>query len=174
MSSAIPWDLLEQQYESDKRYASLKQELFDSNKSKLNKHCNIESFLFNPEIKFESLQNYNATTHQQPANLQASYWSWLSNPFTTSSSSSSLDQKPPECYRNSLELMQLFMDEVSHLLNYEMPYDASLVSVLTASNDAYVLRDGANDYKQVWPGVDVKYLDRGHVSAYLFDQSVYR
>lgn len=71
--------------------------------------------------------------------------------------------------------MALLMDDCTHLLNYDMPFDTSLVSVLTATDDAYVLRDGLNDFNSIWPGSHVEYLaDKGHVSAFLFAQQKYR
>jgi hypothetical protein len=44
------------------------------------------------------------------------------------------------------EFMHLLMDECTHLLNYDVPVDTSLIRVVSAKNDAYVLRDGVNNF----------------------------
>lgn len=49
--------------------------------------------------------------------------------------------------------MQLLMDECTHLINFDKPYDVNLVRVLSAKNDAYVLRDGVHDFHSIWPGI---------------------
>ncbi len=51
-----------------------------------------------------------------------------------------------------LEFMHLLMDECTHLLHYDIPVDTSLVHVIAAKDDAYVLRDGVNDFNSIWPG----------------------
>ncbi len=48
--------------------------------------------------------------------------------------------------------MQLLMDECTHLLNFDKPFDTSLVNVISATNDAYVLRDGVHHFHTIWPG----------------------
>jgi hypothetical protein len=49
------------------------------------------------------------------------------------------------------EFMHLLMDECTHMLNFDMPIDTSLVKVVAAKDDAYVLRDGVNDFQSIWP-----------------------
>ncbi len=51
-----------------------------------------------------------------------------------------------------IEFMHLLMDECTHLLNYDVPVDKQLIKVISAKNDAYILRDGVNDFNSVWPG----------------------
>ena len=45
--------------------------------------------------------------------------------------------------------MTLLMDECTHLINYDIPYDTSLVRVIAAKDDAYILRDGVNDFNSI-------------------------
>ena len=45
------------------------------------------------------------------------------------------------------------MDECTGMINYDKPIDTSLVRVLTAKDDAYVLRDGVHDFETIWPGI---------------------
>ncbi len=72
------------------------------------------------------------------------------------------------------EFMTLLMDECTHLINYDIPYDTSLVRVIAAKDDAYILRDGVNDFNSIWPGSTVEYIDEGHVSAFVRGQSKFR
>ena len=51
-----------------------------------------------------------------------------------------------------LEFMHLLMDECTHLVNFDVPIDTNLVNVIAANDDAYVLRDGVNDFNSIWPG----------------------
>jgi hypothetical protein len=37
-------------------------------------------------------------------------------------------------------------------LHYDIPIDTSLIHVIAAKDDAYVLRDGVNDFNSIWPG----------------------
>ena len=57
-----------------------------------------------------------------------------------------------------LEFMHILMDECTHLVNYDIPFDTSMVHILTADDDAYVLRDGVNDFKSIWSGVYLAYI----------------
>jgi hypothetical protein len=52
-----------------------------------------------------------------------------------------------------LNFMQLLMDECTHLLNFDKPIDPSLVYIIAAINDAYILRDGVHDFNTIWPGI---------------------
>ena len=51
-----------------------------------------------------------------------------------------------------LEFMHLLMDECTHMINFDVPVDTSLIKILSAKDDAYVLRDGVSDFKSIWPG----------------------
>ena len=72
------------------------------------------------------------------------------------------------------EFMTLLMDECTHLINYDKPFDSSLVRVISAKDDAYILRDGVNDFNSIWPGSTVEYIDEGHVSAFIRGQPKFR
>lgn len=45
---------------------------------------------------------------------------------------------------------------------------------MCAKDDAYVPRDGCSSLEEVWPGANVKYVDAGHVSAYILYQKLIR
>lgn len=45
---------------------------------------------------------------------------------------------------------------------------------MTATDDAYVPREGITDIRDIWKGAEVRYLNAGHVGAYLLHQNVFR
>lgn len=70
--------------------------------------------------------------------------------------------------------MRGIMDECTHLKNFEVPVDTELIIAVCARNDAYVPRDGCMSLEKIWPGAEIRYIDAGHVSAYLLHQKVFR
>ncbi|XP_014614166.1 PREDICTED: uncharacterized protein C4orf29 isoform X1 [Polistes canadensis] len=76
--------------------------------------------------------------------------------------------------REALQFMRGIMDECTHLKNFEVPVDTELIIAVCARNDAYVPRDTCMSLEQIWPGVEIRYIDAGHVSAYLLHQKVFR
>ncbi|NXE49161.1 ABD18 protein, partial [Turnix velox] len=55
-----------------------------------------------------------------------------------------------------------------------VPVDPSLIIVVQAKEDAYIPRTGVRGLQEIWPGCEIRYLDGGHVSAYLFKQGLFR
>lgn len=76
--------------------------------------------------------------------------------------------------REALQFMRGMMDECTHLKNFSVPYDTSLITAVCAKDDAYVPREGCSSLEDIWPGADVKYIDAGHVSAYVLYQKLIR
>ncbi|XP_031626308.1 protein ABHD18 [Contarinia nasturtii] len=76
--------------------------------------------------------------------------------------------------REALQFMRGMMDECTHLKNFSVPYDTSLITAVCAKDDAYVPRDGCSSLEDIWPGAEIKYLDAGHVSAYVLYQKLIR
>lgn len=76
--------------------------------------------------------------------------------------------------REALQFMRGMMDECTHLKNFSVPFDTSLIIAVCARDDAYVPRDGCSSLEDIWPGAEVKYLDAGHVSAYVLHQKLFR
>lgn len=70
--------------------------------------------------------------------------------------------------------MRGIMDECTHLRNFSVPFDTSLVIAICAKADGYVPREGCSDLEEVWPGSTVRYIDAGHVSAYVRHQKMFR
>lgn len=76
--------------------------------------------------------------------------------------------------REALQFMRGMMDECTHLKNFAVPYDTSLITAVCAKDDAYVPREGCSSLEDIWPGAEVKYIDAGHVSAYVLYQKLIR
>lgn len=76
--------------------------------------------------------------------------------------------------RESLRFMKGVMDECTHVANFSVPVDPTLIIVVQAKEDAYVPRTGVRSLQEIWPGCEVRYMDGGHVSAYLFKQGLFR
>ncbi|XP_053559623.1 protein ABHD18 isoform X1 [Bombina bombina] len=85
------------------------------------------------------------------------------------------DEKKREALqRESLLFMKGVMDECTHVANFSVPLDPSLIIVVQAKKDAYVPRVGVRSLQEIWPGCEIRYLDGGHISAYLFKQGLFR
>ncbi|KAI5642549.1 abhydrolase domain containing 18 domain-containing protein [Phthorimaea operculella] len=76
--------------------------------------------------------------------------------------------------REALQFMRGVMDECTHLSNFTIPFDTSLIIAVCAKHDAYVPRDDVGTLEEIWPGAEVRYVDAGHVSAYILHQSLFR
>uniref|UniRef100_A0A182Y4L2 Uncharacterized protein n=1 Tax=Anopheles stephensi TaxID=30069 RepID=A0A182Y4L2_ANOST len=76
--------------------------------------------------------------------------------------------------REALQFMRGMMDECTHLKNFSVPYDTSLIIAICAKDDAYIPRDGCTSLEDIWPGAEIRYLDAGHVSAYVLHQKLFR
>lgn len=76
--------------------------------------------------------------------------------------------------QQALSFMNGIMDEVTHLKNYPVPVDTSLVIAVCAEDDAYVPLKGMSKLDEVWPGAQVRYVKGGHVRAYVQYQKNFR
>ncbi|XP_014478918.1 PREDICTED: uncharacterized protein C4orf29 homolog isoform X2 [Dinoponera quadriceps] len=74
----------------------------------------------------------------------------------------------------ALQFMRGIMDECTHLKNFEVPIDTELIIAVCAKDDAYVPRDHCMSLETIWPGIEIRYIDAGHVSAYILHQKVFR
>jgi len=78
-------------------------------------------------------------------------------------------------HREAIQFMRGIMDEATHLKNYDVPYDPSLIIIVAAEMDAYQPREGIMALPDIWPGSEIRYIKHaGHVSSYLFKQDVFR
>ena len=87
--------------------------------------------------RFENLQRSPQNKYIWPFEQDSDFWN-----LTTFITPSVRDRGLIEVF----EFMHLLMDECTHLLNYDTPVDTSLIRVVSAKDDAYVLRDGVNNF----------------------------
>ena len=88
---------------------------------------------------------------------------------------SDASDSPDSLHREAVYFMRGIMDECTHLRNYDVPYDPSLVYIVVAENDAYQPREGISALPDLWPGANMRYIEgQGHVASYLFKQNVFR
>ncbi|XP_037531369.1 protein ABHD18 [Nematolebias whitei] len=80
----------------------------------------------------------------------------------------------PSLHSESISFMKGVMDECTHMANFSVPVDTNLIIVVQAKEDAYVPRTGVLSLQEIWPGCEVRFLNGGHISAYLFKQNVFR
>lgn len=76
--------------------------------------------------------------------------------------------------RESLQFMRGVMDECTHLKNFSVPLDTELIISVCAKDDGYIPREDCTSLEEIWPGAEVRYLDAGHVSAYVLHQKIFR
>ena len=71
------------------------------------------------------------------------------------------------------DMMRLLMDEFTSLHNYSRPIESNITNALfiACTKDGYVLHDGIPHMSDIWPGCHIRYIPRGHISAFLFNQS---
>lgn len=74
----------------------------------------------------------------------------------------------------ALNFMRGIMDECTHLGNFTAPVDPSLSIVVSAKHDAYVPRNGIKSIGDLWKGCEVRYIDAGHITAFLFNHGMFR
>jgi len=78
-------------------------------------------------------------------------------------------------HREAVYFMRGIMDECTHLRNYDVPFDPSLIHIVVAEHDGYYPREGMAALPDLWPGAKVQYIQgKGHVSSYLTKQNVFR
>ncbi|CAF4273183.1 unnamed protein product, partial [Rotaria sordida] len=71
------------------------------------------------------------------------------------------------------DMMRLLMNEFTSLYNYSRSVQSNISNAMfiACTHDGYVLRDGIPHMNDVWPGIHIRYIPHGHVSAFLFNQS---
>lgn len=151
MAQAINWKQLREQYESMEEY---KTQVWDLVRS--------------PEFELRGLSGAADNMFLQDSFLSPSSRLQLSH-FRNSTSSSQ--------QRTNIEafiFMRGLMDECTHLGNYSIPVDTELIEMVAAEYDAYQPRRGVTPLNQLWPGSKIRYVKKGHVSSYLFNQSAFR
>ena len=94
--------------------------------------------------------------------------SWIVN-------SKSLTKQTGKAMQNeALDFMRGVMDECTHLYNFSVPVDPSLIIIVLAKKDAYVPTDAVLSLQEHWKGAEVRHVDTGHIGAFLFKQLEFR
>ncbi|XP_022099609.1 protein ABHD18-like [Acanthaster planci] len=80
-----------------------------------------------------------------------------------------------EALRNeALQFMKGVMDAATFVGNFSKPVDPELVLTVLANQDAYIPWYQMPSLKELWPGMEVRYVNSGHVAAILFKQHHFR
>jgi len=74
----------------------------------------------------------------------------------------------------AFNFMRGLMDECTHLGNYSVPVDADIIEIVAAKYDAYQPRRGVKPLNELWQGSNIRFLEDGHVSSYIFRQNLFR
>lgn len=165
MSGAIPWNLLETQYTSDHVY---KEEICELVKSSEENDAFLAGCHFAHNYP-KSLEHMKKLEDEQSRNLGSLL-------FKEKQSVQKIVQPSKNHYlkQETLSFMHGIMDQCTHLGNFSVPVDPSLSIIIAAQKDGYVLRDGIQALPDIWPGCEVRYLNCGHIAAFLFNQGVFR
>ncbi|XP_049817642.1 protein ABHD18 isoform X2 [Aethina tumida] len=186
MSESIDWDMLQDQYYSDAKYSKT-----------LSKICKIVddpfacSLMRSPELtaNFEECKNSYVTPYEMMSIIktgemcsEVAYKPSLVakvNPvknllkdttFALSKRANDMKQRDKE----ALWFMRGMMDECTHLKNFSVPVDTSLIISICAQADGYVPRQGVSRLEDIWPGATVNYVESGHVGAYIWYRKLFR
>lgn len=203
MSQSINWDVLETQYFADGNYRERLSKMVtvvdDAFKAG---QCFVKNFMKSvQELKrdIKEMENFTCTASSKDVNLEVirnlsktveeSTFLYESSKSNTQLPSSALNKLNEICIEKheqtnakrinwweheALQFMRGMMDECTHLKNFSVPYDTSLIIAICAKEDAYVPREGCASLEEIWPGAEIRYLDAGHVSAYVKHQKIFR
>lgn len=198
MTGAIPWHFLEKQYSTLSGYREeiIKMVQSEENAFKAGVEFaqNFEELSVSPpsakSTNHENGQIFNPTKPTESNNsllgsIQLPSFSYPSSllsvrggglPFLTKFLRNDTNETTTEAIRKeAVQFMRGIMDECTHLKNFDIPYDPSLIYIVVAEKDAYQPREGVSALPDIWPGAKLRYIhDQGHVSSYLFKQDVFR
>ncbi|XP_015600602.1 protein ABHD18 isoform X5 [Cephus cinctus] len=169
MSASINWELLESQYFSNKEYQNdlaKMVKIIDQDDAFLAgqhfaKHYPESMFRVNQLKREVKVLDGDAKGDSNSQNNNADR--------TTNNNQSNKWRE-----REALQFMRGMMDECTHLSNFEVPVDTELIIAVCARDDAYVPREGCMSLQDIWPGAEIRFIDAGHVTAYLLHQKLFR
>lgn len=133
----------------------------NNSEKKFKKHTDNESEL----TKKQQLAEENAVARLFLVNL-------IANKLKNVQSDNTKNKNSRE--QEALQFMRGIMDECTHLQNFEVPVDTELIIAVCARDDAYVPRDDCVGLEKIWPKADIRFVDAGHVSAYVLYQKMFR
>ncbi|XP_030746322.1 protein ABHD18 isoform X2 [Sitophilus oryzae] len=198
MSESIDWDMLQNQYFNEKLYC---EELSKSCKvvddpfaCSLTKNITDDYAIQYEQDIIEDLKSSYATPHEILNNLKITVSQSDCKAMDYKSTNEKSSFKPTmdsikkiTIFKPSPKVVQMkrratealwfmrgMMDECTHLKNFSVPVDTSLIISITAQTDGYVPRKGVSRLDEIWPGATVKYLNCGHVGAYIWYRNIFR
>ncbi|XP_073843144.1 protein ABHD18 [Musca autumnalis] len=186
MSQSINWDMLETQYYSDGKYrerlskmVTVIDDAFTAGQTFI-KNFNQSLIELKKDIKFtQMMQSEKLSGIEGNLKLNSDETNSLTKLMELilpkPSSEEKIDITKINWWeREALQFMRGMMDECTHLKNFSVPKETSLIIAVCAKDDAYVPRDGCTSLEEIWPGAEIRYLDAGHVSAYVLHQKLFR
>ncbi|XP_040274369.1 protein ABHD18 isoform X2 [Bufo bufo] len=196
LSRAVNWKELEKQY--------CTQSVYEEEIMHLLEYCGTDSFKMGQDFVKNSPNSVDSLTHLKLAasifRLNRTQKPLSAEPIQASTNNELMFQSDPKgtyigqavngglnthlkreqakrseaLQKESLLFMKGVMDECTHVANFSVPVDPTLITVVQAKEDAYVPRVGVRSLQEIWPGCEVRYIEGGHVSAYLFKQGLFR
>ncbi|XP_041053523.1 protein ABHD18 isoform X4 [Carcharodon carcharias] len=119
-------------------------------------------------ILLQGTSNTGCLNHQMSSTSTSKYSSTVNHELLK------MKNRKASLARESILFMKGVMDECTHIGNFSVPVDPSLIIVVQAKEDAYIPRAGVRSLNEIWPGCEIRYLEGGHISAYLFKQGLFR
>ncbi|KAB1281890.1 Protein ABHD18, partial [Camelus dromedarius] len=152
LSKSINWRELEKQYYT--------QTVYEEEIIHMLEYCGTDSFKMGQEFvkRFPS-------SADKLTNLNL-----VSRTLNLDMTDQVVSSKPAECHKPS----KTSVSATSEGLLLQVPVDPSLIIVVQAKEDAYIPRTGVRSLQEIWPGCEIRYLEGGHISAYLFKQGLFR
>ncbi|CAL1265408.1 unnamed protein product [Larinioides sclopetarius] len=178
MSAGIPWPLLQNQYSSDHVYQDEIWKMLHSPEESCAFKAGVH-FSRNYPSSLDHIEMLKEQNSSKSPNVSSSHLGQVKSGLNSRSTESNAKAKPlvnpSELSRlEALNFMRGIMDECTHLGNFLPPVDPGLSIVVSAEHDAYVPRDGIKSIGDLWEGCDIRYIDAGHITAFLFNHGVFR
>ncbi|XP_022704859.1 protein ABHD18-like isoform X1 [Varroa jacobsoni] len=182
MANAINWDLLQIQFTGDEKFKAELSKMVETPEPK-----DMRTFLagqnFARQVSHEiASHDRRERSHAVIDGVDDAAWDETSLSTTLARLVESLPieflqlRSPPsrEEVVEAWNFMRGIMDECTHLGNFGTPVDPTLAICVAATRDAYVPREGTRDIRDIWPGCEVRYIDCGHVTGFVFKQHRFR
>lgn len=155
MQGAINWKLLKHQYDSDNVYAQDISAMLEFQKQQSEKNEKSEAFNFG-------------------RHFAQTFPSIIEHPHKSINKRNNYNTELRNTQSVAHDFMKGVMDECTHLAHFSVPVDPELIIIVAATDDAYVPRRSVLGLDELWPGVEVRYVNSGHIGAFLFKQAVFR
>ncbi|OQR72570.1 hypothetical protein BIW11_01278 [Tropilaelaps mercedesae] len=186
MANAINWDLLQNQYSTDEKFKAELSSMVETPKPQ-DEQTFLAGQTFARRVSHEmASHDRHEQDHMTAAKTNGADIVWSQGASSLSTRLARLVESlpieflqlgAPQSRAKAMEawnFMRGIMDECTHLGNFGVPVDPSLAICVAATRDAYVPREGTRDIRDVWPGCEVRYIDCGHVTGFVFKQHQFR